>query len=123
MIGCPLPHRPTRLGEMRSTFPDIRAVAVASIAKTRPDGVDGMGVQGPVEFQLSRNEGSASTGVDNPAGSHLMDLFAHPHFNPILTFSAKLKINHLGWAPTVAAGFHGFLQNRFVKGRAVQLKR
>jgi hypothetical protein len=75
-----------------------------------------MRVQGPVEFQLSRYKGRASTGVDNPPGSHLADLFAHPHFNPVLAFTAKFKINHLGWAPTVAAGFHGFLQNRFVKG-------
>src|SRR5215469_4266694 len=74
LIRCPLPHGPARFGKVRSGFPDVGAIEIKCIPKTRPDRMYGVGVQCSIQFKLPCNQGIPSTRINNPARGHVADL-------------------------------------------------
>src|ERR1700722_2742743 len=115
VIRRPLSHRPTWFRKVRSCFPNIGAIEIGDVAKTRPNRMDRMGVQDAMEFQFPSNQSGSSRGVDHPSCGYQTRLFGKPDGNLILSFSAQLQVLHFGGTPKVAPGAGGFLQNRFVK--------
>src|SRR5260370_14626474 len=122
MVSRPLSHGPTRFRKIRSAFPDFGSIKIRYISKTRPDGMDWMGVQHSIQFQLPCNESSPPARIDNPSRCQVAYLFPESDIEQVPAFSAQFQILHFCRTPEFASGFNGLLQDHFVKFRAVELK-
>ena len=122
MVGCPLPHRPARFSKMGSAFPDFRTVQIGCVSKSRPYGVDWMGFQRTIDFQLPRNHCRPSTRINHPARSYIANFFTYSHTDFVFAFSTQFEILHFGRTPQIAPRLDRLLQNRFVQFCAVELK-